>query len=115
MFRKASSMEALCRASGSVVSAAFCTQTRGRPGVLYVDRGVIVLNKPPGLISQATGPSHGTSGTGVDVVLSGKHDRPPAAPPPRSAFNDVLDGTFIKRRLMKEIISARATRLAGHL
>jgi hypothetical protein len=108
-------VEAICRASGSVASAATSTQTRSRPGVLYVDRGVIVLNKPPGLISQAAGPSHGAPGTGVDVALSGKHDCPPAAPPPRSAFNDVLDGTFIKRRLTKEIISARATRLAGHL
>ncbi|KAI0250361.1 pseudouridine synthase [Lactifluus subvellereus] len=51
------------------MSAATSAQIRrAGPGVLYVDRGVIVLNKPPGLVSQAAGPSHGISGTtGVDV------------------------------------------------
>jgi hypothetical protein len=58
------------------------TRACGRLGVLYKDRGVIVLNKPPGLVSQ------GTSST----AASAKNDGPETTPP-RTAFDNVLDGT----------------------
>jgi hypothetical protein len=77
---KASLVEAYARAAGSMLSTT--TRTCGRPGVLYEDRGVIVLNKPPGLVSQ------GTSSTAADA----KSDCPETTPP-RAAFDDVLDGT----------------------
>jgi hypothetical protein len=48
--------------------------------VLYVDRGVIVLNKPPGLVSQ------GTTTSSVAPVATSRS-------PPKTAFDDVLDGT----------------------
>ncbi|KAF8482798.1 pseudouridine synthase [Russula ochroleuca] len=57
------------------------TRACGRLGVLYKDRGVIVLNKPPGLVSQ------GTSST----AASAKNDGPETTPP-RTAFDNVLDG-----------------------
>lgn len=83
--------------------------------VLYVDRGVIVLNKPPGLVSQATAPSHDALPTTrtrtrtctraapapapvVDVAISRKNinRRQVAAPPPpplqTAVFDDVLYG-----------------------
>jgi 23S rRNA-/tRNA-specific pseudouridylate synthase len=73
--------------------------------VLYVDRGVIVLNKPPGLVSQAIAPSHDALPTTrtrraraaavLDAAISGKnvHRRQMTAPPPQSAvFDDVLYG-----------------------
>jgi hypothetical protein len=94
--RKVSLVETLGRAARSVVSAATTssrTQAGSRGlgsalGVLYVDRGIIVLNKPPGLVSQATAPSHrSTSGTGAKAVTSGRNDHPPA-----STFDDVLNG-----------------------
>jgi hypothetical protein len=58
------------------------TRACGRLGVLYKDRGVIVLNKPAGLVSQ------GTSSTAARA----KYDCP-ETPQPRAAFDDVLDGT----------------------
>ncbi|KAH9972424.1 pseudouridine synthase [Lactifluus volemus] len=73
--------------------------------VLYVDRGVIVLNKPPGLVSQATAPSHdhdalSTTRTQaraaapivVDAAISKKNvnRRQVAAPPQSAVFDDVL-------------------------
>jgi hypothetical protein len=91
------------------VSATTMAQARvslPSPGVLYVDRGVIVLNKPPGLVSQGTSRSSG----GVPVTASTAAPttsnpatrtrlNPPlvlasmAPAPPGSAFNDVLNGT----------------------
>ena len=68
------------RVAGSMLSTT--TRTCARPSVLYKDRGVIVLNKPPGLVSQ------GTSST-----TAGPKNIPLTAPPRRAAFNDVLDGT----------------------
>jgi hypothetical protein len=70
----------------------------GRPGVLYIDRGVIVLNKPPGLVSQ------GTSSVEAPTVVTAKSHRHrhrhhqetttlPQATSSRTAFDDVLDGT----------------------
>lgn len=66
------------------------TQSRSRAGrpvdVLYVDRGVIVLNKPPGLVVQ---------GTSIEtpVAAKGHHRRQETIKPPsRTAFDDVLDG-----------------------
>ncbi|KAI9507430.1 pseudouridine synthase [Russula earlei] len=56
-----------------------------RTGVLYLDRGVIALNKPPGLVSQGT--SLGSTN------LDAKNDH---GPPTTSAFNDVLDA--LRRR-----------------
>jgi 23S rRNA-/tRNA-specific pseudouridylate synthase len=97
MSRKVSSVEALGRAARSLVSATTTRRTemgsRGPavcpPGVLYVDRGVIVLNKPPGLVSQATAPSHrNTSGSGENRAISGKN----VHHPPASTFDDVLNG-----------------------
>jgi 23S rRNA-/tRNA-specific pseudouridylate synthase len=63
------------------------------PGVLYVDRGVIVLNKPPGLVSQGcTSTARGTA-----ALLNETNDRATMQQQltPESAFNDVLDGTNI--------------------
>jgi hypothetical protein len=65
------------------------------PGVLYVDRGVIVLNKPPGLVSQGT-----TSSVAAATPVAAKsHDQKTSAATVtlpttrRTAFDDVLDGT----------------------
>ncbi|KAH9171998.1 pseudouridine synthase [Lactarius sanguifluus] len=58
MFHKVYSIEALGRTVGSLVSGN--THSRFRPSVLYADRGVIAVNKPPGLVSQGC-----TPGTGV--------------------------------------------------
>ena len=62
-------------------------QARGRRPhlgvtVLYVDRGVIVVNKPPGLVSQG------------NTAMMATATRSTAAGPPSQAlaFNDVLDG-----------------------
>jgi hypothetical protein len=71
------------RAAESMVSTA--TQV-GCATVLYVDRGVIVLNKPPGLESQGTS----RSSTKADVK---KDDGPGTRPRVISAFDNVLDGT----------------------
>ncbi|KAH9985998.1 pseudouridine synthase [Russula compacta] len=87
---KASSVEVLDlgRRAATRRSIAGATQTRTGsrpspgPGVLYVDRGLIVLNKPPGLVSQGT-----TSTSSTAVELDAKDDRPEGS----SAFNDVLD------------------------
>jgi 23S rRNA-/tRNA-specific pseudouridylate synthase len=63
-------------------------RTCGRPpvGVLYIDRGVIVLNKPPGLVSQGTSSS-------VAPVAAKSHVQEKTTLPSRTAFDDVLDGT----------------------
>jgi hypothetical protein len=56
--------------------------------VLYIDRGVIVLNKPPGLVSQGT--------TSVEAPIAAKghhHQETTTLVPSRTAFDDVLDGT----------------------
>ncbi len=60
------------------------TCSRPSPGVLYVDRGVIVLNKPPGLVSQ------GTSKSSAAVAVK---NRRPVTALSRTAFDDVLNGT----------------------
>jgi hypothetical protein len=85
---KASSVAAFARSAGSIISAR-TAQTRSRRlggvPVLYVDRGVIVLNKPPGLVSQGTSESRAAGDAKIDF--------PPAA----SAFNDVLEGNTKNR------------------
>jgi len=58
--------------------------------VLYVDRGVIVLNKPPGLVSQGTSRSR----TNADTKMT-QSDGPGTRPRVISAFNNVLDGTAL--------------------
>jgi hypothetical protein len=64
------------------------------PRVLYVDRGVIVLDKPPGLVSQGT-----SRVTPVEApVVAKSHHRQetttlPTTTTSRTAFDDVLDGT----------------------
>lgn len=73
MFHKLS-IGALGRTVGSL--------TRFYPGVLYADRGVIALNKPPGLVSQGTVHNH-------------SKENPLDAVPSNFAFNAVLDGTFL--------------------
>lgn len=65
------------RATGTTTQS---LRTCGRPRVLYIDRGVIVLNKPPGLVSQ---------GTSSVAPVAAKTTTPPT----RTAFDDVLDGT----------------------
>jgi len=91
---QASSVKALLRAgsraAGSARMLSATKQARGHPhlGVtaLYVDRGVIVVNKPPGLVSQ-----------GSTAKATVPRSTAPAAPAPLAgaAFNDVLDGTKI--------------------
>jgi len=76
---KASSVEAFARSAMSIITQARSRRLGGVP-VLYVDRGVIVLNKPPGLVSQGTSESR--------AAQDARMDFPPAA----SAFNDVLEG-----------------------
>ena len=89
---KTSSVVAYCgsraasaRSTFKLLSTTTQSRTGGRPGVpvLYIDRGVIVLNKPPGLVSQ------GTSST---APVAAKSHRPEAAPP-RTPFDDLLHGT----------------------
>lgn len=91
------------------VSATTLAQARASlpsPGVLYVDRGVIVLNKPPGLVSQGTSRSTGgvTPSTAAPTSITSNpatrtRRNPPLAlasmapAPPGSAFDDVLSGT----------------------
>jgi hypothetical protein len=67
------------RATGTTTQPLARTCAR-RPRVLYIDRGVIVLNKPPGLVSQ---------GTSSIAPVAAKTTTPPT----RTAFDDVLDGT----------------------
>jgi hypothetical protein len=55
--------------------------------VLYIDRGVIVLNKPPGLVSQ------GTSSVEAPIAAKDHHHQETTTLPSRTAFDDVLDGT----------------------
>ncbi|KAI0288528.1 pseudouridine synthase [Russula brevipes] len=76
---KASSVEAFARSAGSIITQTRSRRRLGGVPVLYVDRGVIVLNKPPGLVSQGTSESR--------AAQYAKNDFPPAA----SAFNDVLE------------------------
>lgn len=91
---KTSSVVAYCGGRAASAGSAFKllstttlsqSRTGGRPGVpvLYIDRGVIVLNKPPGLVSQ---------GTSSAAPVAAKSHRPEATPP-RTPFDDVLDGT----------------------
>ena len=71
----------------------FSSGCGGRPAdVLYVDRGVIVLNKPPGLVSQ------GTSSAKAPVAAKSHHRQETTrtallTSTSRTAFDDVLDGT----------------------
>ena len=88
MFHKVS-IGALSRTVGSLVSDNFNAQTRFYPGVLYIDRGVIALNKPPGLVSQ------GGLGTQAGIVHNHSKESPQDAVPSNFAFNAVLDGTFL--------------------
>ncbi len=88
MFHKVYSIEALGRTVGSLVSEN--AQTRFRPGVLYADRGVIALNKPPGLVSQGS-----TPGTGASTIHNHSRDNRLDAVPSKSAFNAVLDGNTL--------------------
>jgi len=83
---KASLVAGLSRAAESMMVST-ATHT-GCVTVLYVDRGVIVLNKPPGLVSQGT--SRPTRSTKSDAK---KSDGPRTRPRVISAFNNVLDGT----------------------
>lgn len=95
-------LRGLGRAAQSTRTARRASEARGSPGALYVDRGVIVLNKPPGLVSQgASTTSMASTGT---AALNATNDRPaasvampPPPAPPESAFNDVLDGTNFSR------------------
>jgi len=81
MFHKVST---LSRAVGSLVSDN--AHTRFCPGVLYADRGIIALNKPPGLVSQ------GILGTEACTVHSHSSENRLDAVPSKFAFNAVLDG-----------------------
>lgn len=109
------------------------------PGVLYIDRGVIVLNKPPGLVSQGTSRSTGgvpmTASTAAPTTsnpATRTRLKPPLAlasmapAPPGSAFNDVLNGTnsfslrFIQKFRDTVVVGAgnfepQAPRVFGHL
>jgi hypothetical protein len=114
LWKVSGSMESFGRAAaGSAATTKRRLQTRTSTTpphychVLYVDRGVIVLNKPPGLVSQATAPSHdhdalSTTRTQaraaapivVDAAISRKNvnRRQVAAPPQSAVFDDVLYG-----------------------
>lgn len=78
------------RAAGSARMLSATKQARGRPHlgvtVLYVDRGVIVVNKPPGLVSQ-----------GSTAMATAPRITAAAAPVPLAGtvFNGVLDGRNI--------------------
>jgi hypothetical protein len=81
-------------AAGSTLLLSTTTQSRsrtcaGRPAdVLYIDRGVIALNKPPGLVVQ------GTSSVEAPVAVKGHHRQETKKLPNRTAFDDVLDGKY---------------------
>ena len=81
-------------ASAGSTRTLLLSTTTGRPpgaSVLYIDRGVIVLNKPPGLVSQ------GTSRVVLAPVAAKSHHRQETTTlPRRTAFDDVLDGTVYK-------------------
>jgi hypothetical protein len=81
--------------SRTVSVATTLAQARvGSPGVLYVDRGVIVLNKPPGLVSQGTSRLAATrTRTAPPLASSQALVLTPAPAPQGSAFDDVLNGT----------------------
>jgi 23S rRNA-/tRNA-specific pseudouridylate synthase len=80
------SIRAFSRTVGSLISDN--AQTRFHPGVLYADRGVIALNKPPGLVSQ------GTAGTEAGTVHNHSRLNRLDAVPSNFAFNSVLEGTL---------------------
>jgi hypothetical protein len=88
--RAASAGSAL--SSRATTSTGTTTQSRTsaydrRPArVLYMDRGVIVLNKPPGLVSQ---------GTSIAAPVTVAAKTTTRLLPARTAFDDVLDGTVI--------------------
>lgn len=92
MFHKVS-IGALGRAVGSLVSNNFNAQTHFYPGVLYTDRGVIALNKPPGLVSQ------GALSTKAGTIHNHSKEKQDAVPS-NFAFNAVLDGTFLSLVLL---------------
>ena len=92
MFHKVSPIEVLSRTVGSLVSDS--AQTRFCPGVLYADRGVIALNKPPGLVSQ------GTLNTETNTVHNHSRENRLDAVPSNLAFNAVLDGTLFVTALL---------------
>jgi hypothetical protein len=70
--------------------------TRFCPGVLYADRGVIALNKPPGLVSQ---------GTEAGTVHSHSRENRLDAVPSKFAFNAVLDGALFVTCSIGRVIS----------
>lgn len=84
-----STLSRLCtRTTQSRTRTSVCG-SRPTDHVLYVDRGVIVLNKPPGLVSQ------GTSRAEAPVAAKRHHRQETTTLPTssRTAFDDVLDGT----------------------
>ncbi len=86
MFHTGHSIEVLGRTVGSLSTKN--TQTRLRPGVLYADRSIIALNKPPGLVSQ------GTSSILEGAVHNISRENSQDVAPSKSAFNVMLDGNF---------------------
>ena len=98
------------------LSATATKQVRGRRPhlgvtVLYVDRGVIVVNKPPGLVSQSQG-NAATRSTAAAVVA-------PAPPSQALAFNDVLEGKlrtffFFRSRFHFHTVTCTAVRPKSH-
>ncbi|KAF8265249.1 pseudouridine synthase [Lactarius quietus] len=78
------SIRAFSRTVGSLMSEN--AQTRFHPGVLYADRSVIALNKPPGLVCQ------GTLSTEADTVHNHSKKNRLDAVPSNFAFNSVLEG-----------------------
>jgi hypothetical protein len=77
--------------SRTVSVATTLAQARvGSPGVLYVDRGVIVLNKPPGLVSQGTSRLAATRTSPLPLAPQALVLAPARQ---GSAFDDVLNGT----------------------
>ncbi|KAI9437724.1 pseudouridine synthase [Lactarius indigo] len=83
MFHRVYSIKALGRTVGSLSEN---THTRFRPSVLYADRGVIALNKPPGLVSQGS-----TPGTEAGTVHNHSRENRLDTVQSKSAFNAVLD------------------------
>jgi 23S rRNA-/tRNA-specific pseudouridylate synthase len=87
-------------------------QARGRRPhlgvtVLYVDRGVIVVNKPPGLVSQGNAATRSTAAAAVVA---------PAPPSQALAFNDVLEGklrTFFCHRFHTVLVPQCGQNLIG--
>ena len=87
-----STLSSRATSSSTITHAQSRTHDRGRPRVpvLYIDRGVIVLNKPPGLVSQGTST---LSSVAPGPVTAKTMMRPPTTS--GTVFDDVLDGTVI--------------------